>query len=259
MEARMHLIYLDESGNTGNHLNDPQQPIFVLGALIVPETCWQALERDLEQTLSSLFPDIASAGEEIHAGDLRANRGAFKGVPASKRVELRDAWMKLAQSHQLRFVYRSIEKSKYQIWLRETFGAGVTINPHIAAFPLVALVVNGFLRKSRNLGILISDDNKEVVKDLEKSTKQLRLADGPIKLSQIVEKCFFIDSTKSRILQLCDLCSLHARKKEEGKSSSENLKAFDANGITLLEPLIYRGNEQIWDVLEWLKQSRGSK
>jgi len=28
----MHLIYLDESGNSGTNLTDPQQPIFVLGA-----------------------------------------------------------------------------------------------------------------------------------------------------------------------------------------------------------------------------------
>ena len=31
----MHLIYFDESGNTGNNLEDPQQPVFVLGALVV--------------------------------------------------------------------------------------------------------------------------------------------------------------------------------------------------------------------------------
>jgi hypothetical protein len=34
----MHLVYLDESGNTGTDLKDKQQPIFVLAALIVSET-----------------------------------------------------------------------------------------------------------------------------------------------------------------------------------------------------------------------------
>ena len=28
----MHLVYFDESGNSGNNLNDADQPIFVLGA-----------------------------------------------------------------------------------------------------------------------------------------------------------------------------------------------------------------------------------
>ena len=29
----MHLVYFDESGNTGHRLDDPDQPIFLLGAL----------------------------------------------------------------------------------------------------------------------------------------------------------------------------------------------------------------------------------
>jgi hypothetical protein len=39
----MHLIYLDESGQTGTNLRDTVQPVFVLGALVVPESCWLAL------------------------------------------------------------------------------------------------------------------------------------------------------------------------------------------------------------------------
>lgn len=34
----MHLVYLDESGNTGKDRKDSQQPVFVLAAMIVPET-----------------------------------------------------------------------------------------------------------------------------------------------------------------------------------------------------------------------------
>lgn len=208
----MHLVYLDESGNTGNNLDDPTQPIFVLGALIVPEACWQQLERDLEASLAAHFPGVAEAGTEIHAGDLRASRGAFKGVGVAERVGLRDAWLKLAHGAGLKFVYRSIEKKRYKAWMHQTFGAGVAVNPHIAAFPLVALVANEYLAKQEALGMIISDENKEIVRDVEKSIRQLRIAAGPLRLSQVIEKGFFIDSTKSRVLQLCDVCALHARK-----------------------------------------------
>jgi len=44
----MYLIYFDESGNTGNKLNDPQQPLFVLCALAVPEDKWLQVEQDLQ-------------------------------------------------------------------------------------------------------------------------------------------------------------------------------------------------------------------
>lgn len=110
----MHLVYFDESGNSGNNLNDPDQPIFVLGALIVPEECWQAVETVLEAELKTHFPALAEAGEEIHSGDLRGSRGCFKGVAVPERVGPRDAWLKVAATHELKFVYRSIDKKRYQ-------------------------------------------------------------------------------------------------------------------------------------------------
>jgi hypothetical protein len=42
----MHLVYFDESGNSGTNLRDPQQPFFVLAALTVPETEWVGLEHE---------------------------------------------------------------------------------------------------------------------------------------------------------------------------------------------------------------------
>ena len=253
----MHLIYLDESGNTGNNLADSEQPVFLLGALIVPEGCWQALERDLETDLEQRFPAIASAGAEMHSSDLRAGRGVFKGVSVPDRIALRDAWLQIALKHDLKFVNRSIEKKKFQRWVHATFGSGVSINPYIAAFPLVALVVNEYLAKlpEKALGIFISDENKEIVADIEKSIKQLRLSAGPLRLSQVVEKVFFIDSAKSRILQLCDLCVFSARKREEARWKGP-AKSFDQEGINLVDRLAHKGNEQIWDVLAWLAEQQ---
>lgn len=60
----MHLVYFDESGNSGNNLNDSDQPIFVLGGLIVPEADWQAVEQDLEASLSKHFPALAESAAE---------------------------------------------------------------------------------------------------------------------------------------------------------------------------------------------------
>jgi hypothetical protein len=254
---RMHLVYFDESGNSGTNLHDSEQPIFVLGALIVPEACWQAVEKDLENAVRVHFPELADAGAEIHAGDLRGSRGHFKGLPIDKRVGLRNDWLAIAQKHSLKFVYRSIEKRRFHQWLHETFGVGVSINPHIAAFPLVAMVVNRFLENAPALGMFISDENKEIVRDVEKSIRQLRLTSGPLRLSQVIEKGFFIDSAKSRILQLCDMCVLHARKHEEAKTNlGATTKPIDTEGIVLIQPLVIRGKEQLGDVLAWLKEEQ---
>lgn len=255
----MNLIYFDESRNSGTNLNDPEQPVFVLGALVVPESCWQALEADLEAALAEHFPEIAKGGVEVHSSDLRGNRHAFRGVDLARRVAFRDAWLSIAQAHPLRFIARVTVKKQYQKWLGETFGAGaVVINPHIVAFHRIAVAVNDHLRAKGELGVFISDENKEIVKDVEKLIRQLRLADGPLRLSNVVEKGFFIDSAKSRILQLCDMCALHARKMAEAHKLGAGLKEIDRAGVEMLEPLILEGwSEEFWDAMEWLKAWRG--
>ena len=71
----MHLIYIDESGNTGRNLADLQQPVFVLGALVVPEGLWQTIEIALEQAIKDHGPESLDGDEEIHGVDLRQGTG----------------------------------------------------------------------------------------------------------------------------------------------------------------------------------------
>jgi hypothetical protein len=169
------------------------------------------------------------------------------------RIALRKEWLSLAQKHQLKLVYRAIVKKKFERWMHDKFGTGVQINPYIAAFSLVARVVDEYLASLPNkaLGMFISDENKEIIHDIEKSIKVLRVAEGKLRLGQIVEKGFFIDSKKSRVLQLCDLCALSVRKMEEAKIGIA-LKGFDQEGGPLVEPLIHKGDEAFLDVVSWL-------
>jgi hypothetical protein len=153
----------------------------------------------------------------------------------------------------LRVIYRAIEKKRFQKWVASSLGAGVSLNPHIAAFPLVARVVNDHLRSlpGQPLGIIISDENQEVVRDIEKSIRLLRGIEGRLQLSQIVEKGFFIESHKSLPLQLCDLCAYAARKAEEHRLGFA-LKPLDATWASMVEPLVFRGDEQFQDVIAWM-------
>jgi hypothetical protein len=256
----MHLIYMDESGNTGNNLNDSQQPLFVLCALVVPEAKWLEVEQDLyaesARFISLPWPDDL----EIHATDLASGRRWFKSMPLTDRVAFRNAWFSVAAKHQLRIVYRAIAKKRFEHWIRDEFGSGIAVNPHVAAFPLVARVVNDWLRSQPGspLGMFISDENKEIVRDVEKSIRVLRGIEGTLKLDQIVEKGFFIDSSKSVILQLCDLCALTLRKREEAEAGFRDNPLYH-DAIALLDPLIIRGDERWRDVLKWVSTEEKKK
>jgi hypothetical protein len=260
MLRSMHLVYLDESGNSGSNLNDPQQPIFVLCAMVVAEERWQSLERDLQAALDHHLPQWRSVdGFEVHAADLRTGRGSFAGMSVSSRIAFRDDWMSVAQKHEVRLISRSVDKKRYAAWLHKTFGSGVMINPHVVAFALVARCVDDFLQSLQGnaLGMLISDENKEIVADVEKSISLLRGDSGKLRLARIVEKGFFIDSTKSLPLQLCDLFALSARKKVE-RAAGLLAKSIDESGISMFEKLSHSDRQNDPDVLEWLKKQQSA-
>jgi hypothetical protein len=233
--------------------------IFLLCALIVPHERWQHLEQDLEQAIVDLIPEIGT-DIEIHYADLRSGRSHFRQIRVEKRIAFRNRWLSIAAEHDLHVVYRAIEKRRFHAWLVRTFGSGVLINPHVAAFALVSRVVNDFLAglQPSSLGIFISDDNKEVVKDIEKSLKVLRGIENELRLGQVIEKGFFIDSSKSRVIQLCDVCALAARKKEERKLGLPP-KTIDDSAIELLDPLIHRGDERLLDVVKWIEEQQHSQ
>ncbi len=251
----MHLIYLDESGNTGMNLADHNQPVFVLAALIIAEECWQEVDQAIRITLDTFFPD-RPFNFEIHATELNNPRDQYlRQIPVIRRLEFRDELFKLAVQYKLKVVYRSIEKKRFQNWLLNEFGAGIILNPHIAAFPLVARVVDQYLSSlaGTQRGMFIIDENKEVLDDLEKSIQQLRMMEGVLQLQNIVEKGFFIDSRKSRLLQLCDLCAFAVRRKEEAQLGIK-LNNPAASWISLADPLIHRGDEAFKDVTRWLSE-----
>ena len=251
----MHLLYFDESGNTGLDLNNAQQPVFSLCAMIVAEDHWQSLESSLEKVLDKRFAGWRSIdGFEIHAADLRNGNGPFRGISVAERIAFRQEWMNVGIEHGVKVVYKTVHKRKYAEWLTNSFGAGVYINPHIAAFALLARCVDDYLMllNPSLLGIIICDENKEIVADVEKSIRMFKQSTGVIKLNRIIEKGFFIDSSKSLPLQLCDLFAYTSRKVSEATWQLGKAKSFDQAGIESLRKVVHASNARDSDVLAWL-------
>ena len=137
-----------------------------------------------------LFPSPRPDDFEVHATDLQSGRRWFKQIPLTNRLVFRNAWFSIAVKYDLKLVYRGIEKKRFERWIRNKFGSGIAINPHVAAFALVARVVNDYLKSLPDspLGIFISDENKKIVRDVEKSIKILRGIEGTLKLGQVIRK-----------------------------------------------------------------------
>ena len=52
----VYLVYLDEAGNTGRNLEDPQEPIHVVGAVIVRNQQWLQIEAALDKIVDDNIP-----------------------------------------------------------------------------------------------------------------------------------------------------------------------------------------------------------
>src|SRR2546423_1880553 len=124
----MHFIYLDESGNTGTNLTDVHQPIFVLCALIVPESQWLAIEKSLTAKLDEHFPGRPD-DFEVHANELINARTFCRAFKVQQRLDLMGSWFDVARRFNLKVIYRAIAKRRYARWIDDTFGPGVVINP----------------------------------------------------------------------------------------------------------------------------------
>ena len=109
----MILVCIDETGDTGTNLTDPQQPIFVLGAILIKQDQWKSLEDQFRKILRDYFNGVIPEDFELHTIDLVSRRGFFKKATLEETFQLRDKLLTLLVSNTIPLYYRKIEKKKY--------------------------------------------------------------------------------------------------------------------------------------------------
>ncbi len=254
----MNFVYVDESGNTGLNLKDSQQPVFLLAAMIVPETKWFSLEEKFFQIAHRYLGKSLSYPFEIHAVVLKSGRGLFKGLSLVERLAFRDEMLQLLVDNKISIIYRRIIKKNFEAFCENSYGPGIKVDPYVMALPFVCVEVDHHLRKKgkNELGMLIFDEQKEYFDDAERSLRTLRLDSTSIlKTTNIIEKGFFVDSSKSFALQLTDLAAYYIRKYEEDKLGIK-VSDLDKQTFGRIQTLISTGvGSNTGDILEWVKNN----
>ncbi len=254
----MNLIYFDESGNTGLNLKDTQQPVFVLAAMIVPESKWYLLENSFFDVLHNYFGQSLPEPFEIHAMKLKSGHGIFRSLTLQQQLSFRDEMLKLLVDNEIVIIYRRIIKSKFEIFCEKYYGPGIKVSPYIMALPFVCVEVDHCLQQKGKdeLGLLIFDEQKENWDDAERSLRTLRLDESSLlKTSRIIEKGFAVDSSKSFGLQLVDLSVYYIRKYEENKLGLKKVSEFDKQTFINIDRLILTGQgSKTEDILQWVRE-----
>ena len=102
----MNLVYIDESGNTGLNLKDSQQPVFLLAAMILPESKWFSLEEHFLDIVKEYFGYPLPSPFEIHAKDLKNRRGVFEKLTFTQQLSFRDRMLQLLLDNKIAVIYR---------------------------------------------------------------------------------------------------------------------------------------------------------
>jgi hypothetical protein len=254
----MNLVYIDESGNTGTNLRDAQQPVFLLAAMILPETKWFSLEQKFFEVAERYLGRKLSYPFEIHAADLKAGREIFKDIPLKQCLSFRDEMLQLLLDNEIAIIYRRIIKAKFEAFCNENYGPGIKVDPYVMALPFVCMEVDHWLKRkgANELGLLIIDEQKENLEYVERSLRTLRLDSASnLKTTNIVEKGFFVDSAKSFAVQMIDLAAYYIRKYEESRLKLP-VSDFDRQTFDKIKQLVSTGlGSRMEEILEWVRDN----
>ena len=204
----MWLSYLDESGNTGGNLEDPDQPFHLIAAIMVPEDQVQALAAAFRRL--PVFAAEPRQIRELRGADLYSGKGPWKGFSPSGRIEAYSEALALLGRHGALVAHASIDK-----WALRQSASSEPRMPHLLALRFLAEEIDSYLKqqhdplKQRTLLIADETDEHEAYAQGLVAQMQVRtpsLVGGPA-LTRIVDQVHFVQSETSPGVQLADLAA----------------------------------------------------
>lgn len=237
----MHFFYLDESGDTGRNLDDPNQPVFVLGGISVRDKGWNKSQKMLDELFLSFFDGEIPENFELHADDLLSPNGDgdFEGVDPAKRYGLAMDVLKILHERSHGVHYLAIDKAK----LRDAPPLNMVLSynprrPYLISFDFLITYIHWFVKEKLGQsarGMIILDQKENYHNDIERIMRDRRYS-GPNahRLKWIVEFSYPIDSKKNPMIQFSDLviyCIRRFIELENGYRDnwSQEAKDFYAN------------------------------
>lgn len=201
----MKLIYLDEAGNTGSKA-DPDQPIHMIGSLIVDQAHVRFIEVRLNELAERCRTLIRAAGRpeptdpiEFHGADLFGGKGLFKPISPAARIALCEDIVAACRDGKAVFGHCAVDKMK--LW------GG---HPHMRCFQFTLERLQDHLSSKDELGLLIADEHRELEEEIIQNlafSKEFTTGWGqrPTAIKNIIDTVHFVKSKHNRLVQACDV------------------------------------------------------
>lgn len=203
----MYLMYVDESGNTGTDYDNKEQPIFALVGVVIKDKKWHEVNEYFEEEKIKICPEFKDY--EIHSSELfnAPKSSIFKKYSWEHNLEILEKIIDLIISLPIEVYSTYIYKPDFKKYILQTLGPDIKVDPYLYAFALNYNDFNSDLEQRNSLGIIFSDELKNITTSVELLYPKLVTNNR-----NIIEKSLYIDSKKNNFIQIADVLALYANK-----------------------------------------------
>ncbi len=217
----MHFCYIDETGCNGRCLTHIQQPIFVMGGIILRDGGWNKTYKEFNLIIENYFEGDTPDNFELHAHELLSPRGDghFENHDRETRNELALDLLKLVKSRKHHIAYLGIHKNKLRdydvsaVRDRDYFDLKV---PYLIAYDYLISLYDSHIKEKRGRSaraLVIIDEKDIFINEIEAITEFRRYkAPLAMKIKWITEFSYPLNSKKNPMIQLTDLILFLTRK-----------------------------------------------
>ncbi|MCX8523155.1 DUF3800 domain-containing protein [Chryseobacterium formosus] len=217
----MHFFYLDESGCNGRDLTNQEQPIFVIGGIVLRDEGWNKTHSEFLKIIENYFSGVIPENFEFHTHDLFSPNGSghFRNHTRERRNSLINSLLDLIINRKHHFLHFAIDKKKLNeydtslVTNKDYFDLKV---PYIVGYDYFITICEYYTKNSlgKSARALIILDEKDIfIQDIESVTNFRRFEAIPSKrVKWISEFSYAVDSKKNTMIQLSDLLLFLTKK-----------------------------------------------
>jgi hypothetical protein len=218
--ASMHFFYLDEAGCNGRDLNNAEQPIFVIGSLVVSDEKWNRTNLGFSELITEYFDNVPE-NFELHSEQLLSPEGdgPFIGHDRDRRNQLVEQLLDLIIEKSHHTAYFAIDKRK----LMESHPTDLRIKnyldfraPYLVSFDYMISLFEWYTKERLGQSaqaMIILDEKHEFEDEIRSVVRyQKYLVPDNRRLKWIVEFTYPISSHINPMVQLADLVSFLTKK-----------------------------------------------
>ena len=247
----MHFFYTDESGDTGKNLDDPEQPIFVMGGISVRDQGWNETREKLQTVLEGFFGGKVPADFELHSHELLSpnGNGPFAGYSMDDRTALARELLKLVAERKHSVHYIAFHKPTVK---SVKCGLSLEYNPsipYLLGFDYLVTYINWFTRErlgSSARALMVLDEKQQHDAKIINLFHYRRFGAAKTKrVKWIVDVTYSVDSYRNPMIQLSDLVIFVIRRFLEIEHGYRNqwpdeAKSFYAECFSVVEDRVCR-------------------